>query len=560
MQATTPEWLNDVRQAEQLFDQKRHDEAAELAARALRRNPNAALAHQVLALVHVERLQFREALPRLEQALALRGDLVPSHNGLAQCYMHLDDLDRALVSLNRALCLDPNHAFAHFNRALLWLKRGQYREGWIEYEWRFAAGLVKRPELPRPRWDGVPLENRSILIHTEQGLGDVLQFVRLLPLLRRKVGRIVMACQEPMRAFLSPSLPCIDEYFPVDRPGDIHFDVCCPLLSLPAMLGFDGSDYHASVPYVYADAQRVKTWGERLQSFRGFKIGLSWQGNPTFHGDSLRSIPLRYYAPLAQVPDVCFFSLQKNVGLDQVEPNRGQLPVTVFPDLAADGTFHDTAALMQHLDLIITSDTAVAHLAGALGRPVWTLLARNADWRWLIDRPDSPWYPTMRLFRQRTLGDWGAVFEQVVAALKAQLAARVSDAGESAPERYPVDVSAAELLDRIARQEAAGERGEELERLQAICTRSLTSSSVDGWLEQLRALHTRLGKLNAEVRQALGSGAGGERLLELVRQRLQTEDERAALKSEIDAAVAHAATASEVPEPRVSRRERRRSR
>jgi hypothetical protein len=240
MQPTTPEWLQDVRRAEQLFDQKLLDEAAEMASRALKRNPNAALAHQVLALVQVERLQIREAIPRLEQALALRPDLVPSHNGLAQCYMHLDNLDWELQALNTALCLDPHHAFAHFNRALLWLKRGEYREGWVEYEWRFAAGLVQRPDLPRPRWDGSSLEGRSILVHTEQGLGDVLQFVRLLPVIRRQARRLVFACQPPMRAFLR-SLSCIDEFFPVDDPGEIHFDVCCALLSLPSSSGWMGA-------------------------------------------------------------------------------------------------------------------------------------------------------------------------------------------------------------------------------------------------------------------------------------------------------------------------------
>jgi hypothetical protein len=184
----------------------------------------------------------------------------------------------------------------------------------------------------------------------------------------------------------------------------------------------DGSNYYSSVPYVYPDPLRVQAWTERMRSFSGFKIGLSWQGNPTFHGDRFRSIPLRSFAPLAQISGVTLFSLQKGVGLEQVEINREQLPITVFPDLACDGTFHDTAALMQHLDLVISSDTAVAHLAGALGRPVWVLLARNSDWRWLIDRPDSPWYPTMRLFRQRTLGEWTPVFEQVVSSLRELLA------------------------------------------------------------------------------------------------------------------------------------------
>lgn len=416
MQPSVPDWLQDIRRAEQLFDQKCFDEAAALAAQALRLNPNAALAHQVLGLVAVERFQLREALPRLEQALALRPDLVASHNGLAQCYMHLDDLDRALRSLNTALCLDPSHPFAHFNRALLWLKRGQYREGWVEYEWRFATGQVARPSLPRPRWDGSALEERTILIHTEQGLGDVLQFVRLLPILRRRARRLVFACQPPMQVFLR-SFACIDEFFPVDEPADIPFDVCCPLLSLPVLLGMDGSEYYSAVPYVHADPARVAMWGARMRPFTCFRIGLSWQGNPTFHGDQFRSIPLHHFAALAQLPGVTLFSVQKGVGLEQIAHQHPPLPIKVFHDLAADGTFHDTAALMQHLDLVITSDTAVAHLAGALGRPVWVLLARNADWRWLIDRPDSPWYPTMRLFRQRTLGDWGSVFRQVVAVL-----------------------------------------------------------------------------------------------------------------------------------------------
>ena len=251
---TRGEWLNEVRQAEQLFDQKQFDEAAELAARALRRNPNAALAHQVQALVYVERLQFREAIPASSRRLA-RADLVPSHNGMAQCFMHLDDLDRALVSLNTAL--PGSHACVRpLQPGALWLKRGQYEEGWVEYEWRFAAGLVKRPDLPRPRWDGGSLENKAILIHTEQGLGDVLQFVRLLPLVRRRARRLLVACQAPMRAFLQ-SLTCIDEFFPVDEPDEIHFELCRPLPSLPALLHLDGSDYHPSVPYAHFDPWRV---------------------------------------------------------------------------------------------------------------------------------------------------------------------------------------------------------------------------------------------------------------------------------------------------------------
>src|SRR5208282_2578630 len=176
------------------------------------------LAHQVLGLVHLERDRPREALPRLNQALALRPDLVRSHNALGWCCFLLGNLDPALDHLERALFLKPDHAYAHFNRALVWLKQGRYQEGWSEYEWRWLCQLVKRPDIPCPRWDGSPIGGRSILVHTEQGIGDVLQFIRLLPLLRRQPGRIVLACQKALHALLRP-VPYVDEWFPIDEPG-----------------------------------------------------------------------------------------------------------------------------------------------------------------------------------------------------------------------------------------------------------------------------------------------------------------------------------------------------
>jgi hypothetical protein len=411
-----PDWLACVQQAEQLFDKQQLDEAAELAERALRMNTAAAPASQLLGLVALERCRPHESIPRLKRALALQPDLVHSHNGLGRCYYALGELDRALHHFNTALFLQPGYAFAHFNRALVWLKQGRYKEGWAEYEWRWACGLVKRTEVPCPRWDGSLLEGRSLFIHTEQGIGDVLQFVRFLRPLKALASRVVLACQKPLHTLLR-SLPYVDEWFPIDEPAKITFDLYSPLLSLPGLLNIDEQTIPRDVPYISADPDRVERWGRRTKELPGYKVGLCWQGSPTFKTDSLRSISLEHFAPLARVPSVSLISLQKGAGIEQIERSREQVPLQVFDDLDRDAALVDTAALMQHLDLVITSDTAIAHLAGALGRPIWVLLPVGCDWRWLTDRADSPWYPNMRLFRQKTFGDWSGVFQEAATAL-----------------------------------------------------------------------------------------------------------------------------------------------
>jgi hypothetical protein len=415
-----PDWLTCIQQAEQLFDKHQLDEAVERAERALLLNAAAGPAYQVLGLASLERDRPQEAIPRLERALARQPDLVHSHNGLGRCYYALGELDRALQHFDTAIFLQPAYAFAHFNRALVWLKQGRYKEGWAEYEWRWACGLVKRTEVPCPRWDGSPLEGRSLFIHTEQGIGDVLQFVRLLRVLKSMSSRVVLACQKPLHTLLR-SLPYVDEWFPVDEPGKITFDLYSPLLSLPGLLNIDEQTIPQDVPYISAEPERVERWGRRLKELPGYKVGLCWQGSPTFKTDSLRSIALEHFAPLARLPSVSLLSLQKGAGIEQIERNREQVPLQVFDDLDRDAAFVDTAALMQHLDLVITPDTAIAHLAGALGRPVWVLLPVGGDWRWLTDCTDSPWYPTMRLFRQKAFGDWPGVFREVATALAGEM-------------------------------------------------------------------------------------------------------------------------------------------
>jgi hypothetical protein len=420
-----PNWIVCVQQAEQLFDKRQFDEAVELAERALRMNPAAAAAYQVLGLTALERDRPYEGIPRLKRALALRPDLLHSHNGLGRCYYMLGEADRALHHFNAAIFLQPDYAFAHFNRSLIWLRQGRYKEGWAEYEWRWTCGLVKKTDVPCPRWDGSPLEGRSIFIHTEQGIGDVLQFVRLLRPLKTMASRVVLACQKPLHALLR-QLPYVDEWFPIDEPGQITFDLYSPLLSLPGLLGIDEQTIPRDVPYVFAEPERVERWRRRIEGVPGFKLGLCWQGNPTFKTDSLRSIALEHFAPLAAVPSVSLISLQKGVGTEQIEPNRERIPLRIFDDLDQEAALVDRAALMQQLDLIVTCDTGIAHLAGAMGRPVWLMVPIGSDWRWLEDRSDSPWYPSMRLFRQKAFQDWKGAFREAAAALAAEVGSRSS--------------------------------------------------------------------------------------------------------------------------------------
>ena len=417
------DWQNKLEQAEKLFDQKQLEEADRLAREVLQVQPKSARALQVVGLVYSEQRDCQSAIDYLTRALAEKPDLGPAHNGLGLCYFQTDNLGLALRHFNLAICIDPGYAHAHFNRALIWLKRRQYEEGWVEYEWRFKAGLVKRPDIPRPRWDGSPLNGRTLLIHTEQGIGDVLQFIRLVPNIDKGGGRIIMACQKALHLLLNP-LPWIDDWFPIDTEATINFDVYIPLLSLPMLQQITEDNLPREVPYIHPEPKRVANWREQLSAYPGLKIGLCWQGSPTFKGDYNRSIPLKHFAALNKVDGIHLFSLQKGHGSEQIEELGDSLQLHVFDDLDADGAFLDTAALMECLDLVITSDTAVAHLVGALGRPAWVVLGTGADWRWLPEGSDSVWYPTMRLFRQTTTGDWSSVFAKVAEELRQVIAGK----------------------------------------------------------------------------------------------------------------------------------------
>jgi tetratricopeptide (TPR) repeat protein len=325
--------------------------------------------------------------------------------------------DEAEACYERALALDPAYAKALFNRGVLHLRQGRWAEGWTGMEARdWYAALEQR--LPCPRWQGEPLQGRAVLIGFEAGHGDMVQFCRYAAQLKAAGAATVGLLCHPALKRLMHSLAGIDHVFGFDEdlPGDHPFDYWVPPLSLPYLFA-TRVDTPVTLPYLHAEPALLAHWATALPA-TGLRVGLVWKGNPLFENDADRSLPaLSLLAPLGQIDCVHFISLQKGAGEDEAaHPPPGLRVLNLGPQMR---DFADAAALVAQLDLVIAVDTAMAHLAGALGKPCWLLLPRyQTDWRWLDDRTDSPWYPgVLRLFRQSTDGDWAPV----AAALEAEL-------------------------------------------------------------------------------------------------------------------------------------------
>jgi tetratricopeptide (TPR) repeat protein len=355
--------------------------------------------------------ELTEAERCYRSAVAHKPDFAPAWNNLANLYLETSSLKDADYCYSKAVTIDPQYAEAHTNRALLRLLQGRFADGWPEYEWRWHQSGMKPRTLPRPDWDGSDLKGKTILLHAEQGAGDTLQFIRYARLLKRQGASVILHCQESLKPLLS-AMPELDTVI-AGKVAAPPFDVHAPLMSLPRLLKTDLASIPAETPYLAALSST--TVPQPLLNAAGFKVGLVWAGNPGHPHDRNRSIDPELLSGLIQAaPGASFFSLQ--VG-HLLPPAEGFEDVVDLGPHLTD--YAVTAACLAHLDLLITVDTSVAHLAGALGRPVWTLLPSCNDWRWLEDRSDSPWYPTMRLFRQPVLGEWPTVIERVAAALVA---------------------------------------------------------------------------------------------------------------------------------------------
>ncbi len=383
------------------------------------------------ANLHFESGAFDEAVAGYLRAIALKPDFVDAHSNLGNVLRRQGRVEEAIAACRRAIALNPDFAPAHLNLALALLLNGDFDEGWREYEWRWQGGTkdLKPRDLRRPRWRGEDLRGKTLLLHAEQGLGDTLQFARFAPMMAMRGAKVMLAVQPPLVALLR------DAQWPNVRVNDgaklSGFDFELPLMSAPAVLGMTEKTIPPTVPYLAADADRVASWRKRLPRDT-FNIGIVWQGRPEAKIDPRRSFPLRHCAALCRIGGVSVISLQKGHGLDQLDSLPAGMKIErLDPDFDnGPGAFLDSAAIMKSLDLIITADTATAHLAGALARPVWIALPQVAEWRWLTRRDDSPWYPTARLFRQGGAADWDEVFARMARELAPIVAAA---RGERAP-------------------------------------------------------------------------------------------------------------------------------
>jgi hypothetical protein len=537
-----------LRLAEKLRQSARYDEAVSCLHALLCADPGLAAAHNNLGLIWIGKHDYAQAIVCFREAIRIRRDFAEAFCNFGLLLLVSGDCDGAEAAIGEALRIKPDCAPAHLNRAAIWLRKGDFERGLPEFEWRRLCDAHRMAPVAAALWDGTLAPGSVILLRAEQGIGDNLQFVRFAPQVKERCGTVALQCDRSLLPLLK-CCPGIDQFVARgERPPKCHFQA--PLMSLPLMLRTTLASIPAEVPYVFADSDLVHAWEKRLAAHQGFKVGIGWQGNPSYPTDDLRSIPLRHFAPLVRVPGVTIVSLQKGKGSEQLDGVTAEWGVVAFGaelDTVA-GTFMDTAAIMRTLDLVITSDTATAHLAGSLGVPVWVALCQLADWRWLEEREDSPWYPTMRLFRQNQFNAWEPVFERMAVELAALVRGDRSRLVPSATRLVgPVlaPISAGELIDKLSILEIKSEQiqdaakvrrvREELEELRRIrAHRVPQSDELHGLAVQLKAVNQRLWDIENSLRTCEIQRDFGPRFTELAREVYMTNDRRAGLKREID--------------------------
>jgi FkbM family methyltransferase len=417
--------------------------------------PNDANAWCFLGMALHDQVRYHESVAAYEKSLALQPDAHITLNNLGNTYRMMRQLDKAVEAFDKAIRLKADYTIAFKNKAtsLCWegkvaealavyqeaekispqdpdihkhlgimrLLLGDFAGGWPEYDWRWQTGEVILPDIDVARWNGSSLDGKTILLTPEQGLGDTIQFIRYAKWLKNKYDcRVIFQCPKQLKQLLATVEGIDDQVETLNNLPPV--DCFAPLLHVPNVLCQEPADFPAQVPYISADENLVAVWRERLKAYSGLRIGIAWRGSPGHQADQFRSLPLEHFTGLMRLKNVHFFSLQKGPARDEI--NRLAARIDVI-DLGREidektGAFVETAAVMKNLDLVLACDTAIIHVAGAIGVPVWALLSNVADWRWLTKGEKTPWYPTMRLFRQPSIGDWPAVIDQIETALLAE--------------------------------------------------------------------------------------------------------------------------------------------
>jgi tetratricopeptide (TPR) repeat protein len=396
-----------------------------------------------LGLVLYEQNRFEESIILFQQSICAKPELTNAWYNLGMALQAQGQPEEAIEAYNQVIKIFPDSAEAHFNRSIALLLTENFEEGWVEYEWRFRSFEKKKDAEQKKslmHWDGSSLIKRRILVNDEQGIGDTFQFIRYLSMLKELGGFVFFETSKPLSGLLE-KFAGIDELVEPSPVGfsQNEFDSFVPLMSLPGIFNTTLETIPGTTPYLFASHKKVEIWQDRIDQHM-FNVGIVWAGNPTTKYEQAglsglehvnlawagnpsnkiaagRSNRLEFFKPLAEFEGVQLYGLQKGAAAGQVEDLSNSINVINLGEEFED--FSDTAGVIDNLDLIITVDTSVAHLAGAMGKPVWVLIPYVPDWRWMIEREDSPWYPTMRLFRQQTKGNWNHVFERVASELGA---------------------------------------------------------------------------------------------------------------------------------------------
>jgi len=383
---------------------------------------------------------LEESLQIYENLLRRNPECVAILYNTAYTLKRMNRIHDAMYYYNAVLERDPNHAEAQFSRGLAYIMMGEWDKGWEGYEWRWKR---KGPQplwsrvMKQPMWDGSDIRGKTVLLNSEQGHGDTFQFIRFAKQVKDMGAKKVLVSTQPNLKTIVSYCPYVDGIVDLTTQPLPDYDVHAPIPSLPRLLKTQVLDLPGPTPYIHANPLLVEEWRRKLSGDKNFKIGICWQGNNKYHTAFLRAVvacrptALAALAPIGRIPNVSIYSLQKVDGLEQLQNLPEGFTVKTFDGDFDDshGRFMDTAAVMKNLDLVITVDTSIAHLAGALGVPVWTMIPNPPDWRWMFDIDDTPWYPTMQLFRQETPGDWEPVIKQMVDKLVGKVATHQAQKG-----------------------------------------------------------------------------------------------------------------------------------
>ena len=376
--------------------------------------PDYAEAHNNIGIALLEIGKHEDAITHYQKAISLNPDYAEANNNLGIALQEIGKHEDAITHYRKAISIKPSFAEAHFNLSCLYLLLGNFEKGWEEYEWRLKlkSNIEHTRSFTQPQWDGRPLDGKTILIHAEQGLGDTIQFIRYIPMLAKAGGDIVVECD----AKLSHLFSGYEDITRFIGTGDElpDFDIHASLLSLPNIFKTSLNSTPSDTNYIHINDNLVGSWKNKLSSLKKLKVGLCWQGSVDNRKDQSRSIPLKYFSDILNIIDISFVSLQKGYGQEQILDGGLADKITDFSsEMDTHEKFVDTCAIIENLNLVIGVDTATIHLAGAMGKPVWVLLPYSPDWRWMLNTNDTPWYPTMRLFRQQEPGNWETVMDEI---------------------------------------------------------------------------------------------------------------------------------------------------